>query len=946
MDDAVESLLSRERPLAQHCLSSLTEYFTSAENSNDWVLREFLHHLLHLSPLQVHTADHSVFYSLLVETHNTLMQMRQQQQQQPQQNRTQQLELPQFCFNVSGGSRQLYASYSTALLCILKALTDRRLHSRMQSVSELPRLVMLPLLRRNGLRRYLMNRIFLSVEDQLDPMQLYREAAIGLNTMERLTAMNEANRKAGNYETPVNEPNYYNGAGQGETAPLEYCTAPNPEQGVAGDVPAPLILLPLRRPILEYRPSFASKQQLHLLCAVFSILGSTLEEALAPLEAELRDAVGRFSFIFSLLDLTICESLDNQSSGSPAMRDIYGSPEFQPLLVKLDALASDCRSLIRGECQSIVLRLSFEKHTAFINQFYEELRDNYMELFPGQVFTDPKAARPRQWMPVRTETFTVPVLLARLSSESNLLRPLLRLKSFLKDRPQRNRYAAYELPAGSMLVNLELSIVCIRQRYASRFPKLFESFQWCSLVGGQTLYLVALPELLECVKLLILLESFPTRSSLQLRDYHSNIFMKAFCGARVESPLYSVALYCMASALAFMLGGRRAQSQVAEPADSHFTLYRFLPKMLQLCSTSANLSESLGTPAEQCALLGFLCLGRRNQLLKASVLDMILDRGIDALPEDPVLSRELNALRNKRAGANVASTKDYTLPGRCKLPLFIGLYDAILNGRVLLDLNETRTVLFALGFSKLPSKIRLAPARPETALTEPEVEALFGIMFQREALPLLGVEDFIVKNETIMRGLLKNSLFHTASPTAKWLAQESQRCFASLEAALPRTLRETSPEHEQLCLAMMGAEHRIFGGGVMKTRLRQTLCPAADLEKLSVLYMNNSQTGPLQQQLPVDERFDVQFEECFFLCDNPDRWSTGTLPGSDLLTDTPAQSTVIDCAQLTELALQYNEDWPACSALTRGSPFENHYSKLVRQVHLRTAKANNEAAVT
>ena len=144
MDQALDDFTAREDPVTPAIIQRLETYLSEPEREEDWVVRELCMHILHTSPLSVSSAQHSVFYSLL---------------------RGFAINFPaprpsEFIFVIDGGAKIIEVSYLAALVSILRTLIDPRIHTRLQSVNDIPRSLMLLFLKREGMRQYLMKHIF------------------------------------------------------------------------------------------------------------------------------------------------------------------------------------------------------------------------------------------------------------------------------------------------------------------------------------------------------------------------------------------------------------------------------------------------------------------------------------------------------------------------------------------------------------------------------------------------------------------------------------------------------------------------------------------------------------------------------------------------------------------------------------------------------------------
>lgn len=924
MEQALDDFTARQDPFSSGIIERLNIYLSEDEMEDDWVLRELATHIMHCSPLSVSSAQHSVFYSLVRGFAVNFVAP----------NPT------EFMFIVDGGAKVIEVSYLAGLIVVLRTLIDPRIHTRLQSVNDLPRNIMLLFLKRNGMREYLMKNIFASVEDQLDVMQLYKEAVIGAATMESLAAMHQAAVSMGNCETPINEPQYYRGHNGRSIAFSGDRDDDNedslPDEDALNERP---LVLPLRRPINTYRVGIGSKTQLQLLCTIYTYLRPELANVMHELAQSSNTralALCNLEFLFGALYTSITETLDNQSSGSRALRELYGDEGLRPLMNRIDEIGAEIVRLMRGESQSLVLRLKHENHTEFVNHFYAEMENTFPEFVLGQrtPSASPTAnpdqgllSRPRRWIPVSCCSMPISLLIAKLTADGSLFTPMLRLKSFFNGR-HRSDFLAYELPAGTTRVSLELSLMCIKKRYMSAFPQLFTHAHYI-VVSRHVVYLIAEPETIECMKLLMLLEALPDRPAIHTFNFYTNVFVKALAVARPDTLLKDLSMFCIVHAMTVMLGGRRALGLLAVPGEPAYALYQLLPRLMK---SFPNMED----PAQRKAVLGFLCIKRRIQKLNATVLEMLVERETDPFPTDSDLQREIHRLGIKNqtlqdgivpdTTATGRRYKDCVLTGRCKVPLWFSIYECILSDRHTLQDEECYVLLCALGCEKIPKTFR----RPDRSGIDPD---------EPISLPLqLHSAKTLRKENTARRyNILQASpLFREAEDLIGdvQLNRDSDRQFSRTEHAFPRTFREIADGYQELAAGLLKLEQLAF---CYPERRRE-------IANLPVLSHHHLVRHEFDFQLSLDDQLSITFEECLFLCDNPSKWVQSALPDSDLLFASPME-TVVDCAQLLEFALLYNEDWVP-GRLSENTRFANgHYSELVRLVQKRTAMATTTTTV-
>lgn len=915
MEQALDDFTARQDPVTSGILERLGIYLSEEEREDDWVLRELATHIMHSSPLHISSAQHSVFYSLMrgfaanfVAPHPV-----------------------EFLFIIDNKNK-IELSYLAGLIVILRTLIDPRIHSRLQSVNDLPRNVMLLFLKRSGMQKYLMKNIFASVEDQLDVMQLYKEAVIGATTMENLASMHQAAISMGNCETPVNEPQYYRGQNGRSFAftgdEEEDSDAPMPDSGHE----RPLIL-PLREPIETYRVGIGSKKQLQLICTIYTYLRpelANLMHEMAQKENTRALALCNLEFLFGLLYTHITETLDNQSSCSYALRELYTDEGLRPLLSRVDEIGAEIVRLMRGESQSLVLRLRYEAHLDFVNQFYAEMESTFPEFVLCTEAPSPSPPphpaqgvinQSRRWIPVACCSMPISLLIAKLTAEGSLFTPLLRLKSFLSGR-HRSNFLAYELPVGTTRASLELSLLCIKRHYMAAFPQLFTRAHYV-VVSRHVVYLIAEPETVECMKLLMLLEALPDRSAIQTIDFYTNVFVKALAVARPGTMLKDLSLFCIVHAMAVMLGNRRTLGLLATPDDPAYSLYQLLPRLMTLFPNMEDV-------AQRKAVLGFLCIKRRSQKLNGTILEMLVERETDPFPADAELQADIRRLgaKNQTPQADGMPTasgqryKDCLITGRCKVPLWFSIYECILSDRHTLQDEECYVLLCALGCEKIPKTFR----KPDRS----------GLDLEPVSLPpqLHSAKTLRKENAARRQIISQNSpLFREVGDLISdtTLDRDSDRQFSRTEHAFPRTFHEVAHGYQELAANLLKMEQLAYCYPEHRREI-------TDLPVLSPYYLIRHE---FDFQLSLDDQLKITYEECLFLCDNPSKWVRSALPKSDLLFSSPME-TVVDCGQLLEFALLYNEDWVP-GKLSANTRFANgHYSELVRSVQKRIAEGKQQ----
>lgn len=913
MDEALDTFLERNTITTRLVADRLSVFLSDEEKSDyNWALRELCTHIVHANPLNISSAQHSIFYTLIREFAAPFESPRPSQ----------------YIIVINGGAKFIEISYLAGLAIVLKALSDPRIHTRLQSVNDLPRCLILPFLKRSGFRTYLMRKIFASVEDSLDVMQLYKEAVIGAATMESLLSMQKAAINAGNYETPINESHQYGSVQieelEDQRSMAEIVLEQYDDDGEGEELHPPIlvpnskplpplqkfVLLPLRRSNQHRRVGFGSIPQLHMLCTIYSYLRPAIDNVMLAMDmSHARErTLCSLEFLFSALHTHITESLDNQSSGSRALRELYSDCALDPLFSRVDEIGQEIIKLGRGHSNSLMLRMHYETHSSFASEFYAEMEKKFPE-FSYTAKSNPDQVLERRWLPVQCSAAPVSLLIARLTANGSLLTPMIQLKSFLH-RERRTEYLAYELPIATTRVSLELALITVRKRYAPMFPVLFTQ-RHMTLVSRQIVYLVARPEYVEMVKLLMLLESLADRNAMQSNNFYTSVFIKALVVARPNTLLHDVASYCVTHALAILLGGKRGHSQMAQPGDDNYALYRYLPQLLQLFP---NVEDT----KHRKAILGFLFPKRRSQKLSGSSMSMLLDRGVEAFPEEPHLQKELTSLCKKTFENGIWNYEDCVLKGRRKATAWVTIYDCVLSGRHTLTQEECYYLLVDLGIERQPKMFR-RPTRRIVDVNKSGAEPT-----QR----LYSAQSLRDENQERLRRIIQSKpLFEadTVNLSTERLATDSAKQFARTEFAFPRVFNTVPNCYRQLAESLMRAEQLAF-------------CYPGQYISIpghSVLNSQHVNEHQFDFQLLLDEQDEVFFEECLFLYDNPKEWTQAPAPDSDLLCSSP-MNTVIDCGQLLELALLYNEDWIP-GQLTKGSVYAGgHYTTLVRDVQRRT----------
>lgn len=920
MDEALEDFTSREsgNGNAIAIIDALHAYFYKSEITEDWVMRELCMHIMHTNPLYISSAKHSIFYSLVRTFASNFGTV----------------NPPQYNIVIDGGVRIIEMSYLAGITVILRTLVDYRIHTRLQSVQDIPRPIVLLFLKRSGLRNYLMKKIFASVEDELELDQLYRESVIGNSALLQMQNLQRTAASYGNCETPINEPKQYRKRGllarslaedeEEEEEPQDKMEvdgehASNPDQGVCE------ILLPLRKAVSGFRVGIGTPNQLRLICTIYTYLRPALDNLLhevAEKNVRVRQLCN-LEFLFSVLYTSITECMDNQSSGSNALRELYSSEELQPLMTRMDEISLEIVNLMNYESDSLTLRLHHERHEQFAETFYEELESTFPEfVLPGRVearakATDegeedvaPKRSVPRRWIPVDCVTMPISMLMARLTADGSILTPMLRLKSFLSGR-KRTHYLAYQLPKGTTRASLDLSLICIKERYVGMFPKLFESAHFV-LVSRHTVYLVAKPEKMECLKMLMLVEALPDRPSIITYDYYTNVFLKASAVARPGTLLKQISWHCLLVSIAFMIGGKPAVSQLAHPDEPIYRLYEFLPELTQML-------PNMGDEVQRKAMLGFLLLKRRNQRMTKVAFEILVERNPDPFPTQPELQAEIDRLARKnfvRSEDGRRSYKPCVLSGRCKVPLWISIYECIVTKNTTLSEHDSFALLCELGIEKCRNTFK-KPFRNEMdveGVVSPPLPLHTARTLYKDNIEMLEK----IKNDTVLFRETDEMI------SAERLEFESKKQFAFTEFAFPRVFREVSVQHRQLAETVLRLEQLAFCYPEQR----------GHTANVSVFANRHLKNYEYEYQLSLDDQKSITFEDCLFLCDNPSKWVQSTQENSDLLFASPME-TVVDCSQLLELVLLYNEDWIR-GDVSAGTRFaKGRYSEMIRLIQAR-----------
>lgn len=904
MDTAVRIFLERKDVLSARLLSTIGEYLEPDEQVDDWVLYALCHDLLSLNPLQISASKQPSFWRILESVYFTLS-------TDWGADRTTEHGATRYVVKLNDSERILTMNWRQALCVLLRTLVDPRLASQIRSVNEIPHQLCVALLKRKGLRRFVINRLWLNVEDTLDVSKLFRANHINQKTLQDLLDMQLPMLDAGYYETPAREPS---------SAGCIANHSPFDEQQMRRP-PLPTRqhttqqLLEKRIDLSVQNNRFCSSWQLKLLCIAYRMLRIKLDHQLTE-AGSLPTQLLNVEFLFAMLDTTLQQSMDEESSRLSGLRSFYNRPELHDFQRTIDDTVADLAAFIhnQGAPPSQELLICRDETTQLAEELSVSFSQNYPLLAPDNT---PAAALstapiPTQWARVECTELPLQLFFAVLESNACLFSQTLKVKLFLHGK-ERSAYLAYRMGTNCTLTQLSETLAMIQQRYCDEFPLLLSNI--CTVKVLSHVYMICQPKVQHNLHLLLILESIPRLGRVATGgDFVLNIFLRAVFASRPNSKQHRFAVYCLVSALALLLGGRSLRQLLApSTSDAAYWIYSRLPDLVGYLVNSGTeicrrtVTSILALQARQVQLTDIAAT-----LLKQYEMDFTTDL---ELPDD-LVARYNMAVSHK--------------PGEFSRSCESDLNDVTNQP----DVTRTRQGKFMR--VSVSHKDRF-PQRFYTALLQnadllpgeitTQILENVAVAFKCHSNCTRELDQSSVELRAATRGTSQDTLAHLMTENSSILQQA--RCSGLLEVDLPielvsrRQMGARGGLHSRLATSLPSSE-------VLATFLQLELSSRGGTEGLNRLYTLDGvvQDERVLEKLPLDLHQQLNFEDSFTIAYSGNRQTSAPLP--DSLLDTPIHN-VLDVDTLRELALQYNSDWQP-GTLLDGTVYAGCYSNYLREV--------------
>lgn len=593
MDSAVRIFLERRDVLSQRLIAAITKHLDPVERNDDWVAYSLCHDLLSLSPLEINTAQHACFWRIMESIYSQLhlefgIDMSHDQ--------------GRFFIQLNENERTISVSYRQALWLLLRTLVDPRLSEQLRSVHEMPRRLSIIFLKYKGLRRFIVTQLWRNVEDSFNVQDLVHSRQISQKTMDELMAMQTDIFDSGYYETPEHE------------------TFERPEPS---DCPASQ-----RRPALPSRlagplsslteAQFCTPSQLHLLCTIYRYLRVKLDHLLN--QNTVPADFFRSEFLFSMLHTTLQQTFDNRSAYLPAVSRFYNCEQFEEFGRSIDEVANDVAILLRGQVSPAPELAACRESTAQLaEQLHAVLCSSYPLLAGSPQTTSLRFAF------VSCVEIPLVLLISLMEAQYCIFDDMLKLKQHLCTR-DRNVLSAYLLDPRCGLLQVEQTLALFRGRVSAEPVYQLENVFVLRTLSRTVL--VAEPEMLARLRLLLLLEALPDLGPVCSGDFTLNVFLRVMSSTQIGGKLHITAVHCLASGLAYLIGGRPLRQLIGDVTQTEvYRLYCALPEVLQVIG-------DVGQTEARSALAAFLGL-KACRLSVSSEAVRTVEQNRDAFIQDP-----------------------------------------------------------------------------------------------------------------------------------------------------------------------------------------------------------------------------------------------------------------------------------------------------------------------
>lgn len=902
MDTAVRIFLERKDVLSARLLSTIGEYLEPDEQTDDWVLYALCHDLLTLNPLQISASKQPSFWRILESVYFALS-------TDWGADRTTEHGAARYVVKLNDSERILTMNWRQALCVLLRTLVDPRLAAQLRSVNEIPHQLCVALLKRKGLRRFVINRLWLNVEDTLDVSKLFRANYINQKTLQDLLDMQLPMLDAGYYETPAREPS---SAGHVDNhSPFDEQQMRRPPLPTRRHITQQLLEKRIGLSVQNNR--FCSTWQLKLLCIAYRMLRIKLDHQLTE-AASLPSQLLNVEFLFAMLDTTLQQSMDEESSRMSGLCRFYNHPELNDFQRTIDDTVAELAAFIRnqGTPPSQELLICRDETT----QLAEELSVSFAQNWPLLVSEKAPVAKssttsiPTQWTRVKCVEMPLQLFFAVLESNACLFSQTLKVKLFLHGK-ERTAYLAYRMDTSCTLTHLSETLAMLQQRYSTEYPLLLSDI--CTVKVLSHVYMICRPKVQHNLHLLLILESIHRLGAVSSRgDFVLNIFLRAVFTARPNSKQHRFAVYCLVSALALLLGGRSLRQLLAPiTSDAAYWVYARLPELMAYLVNS-------GTEVCRRSVASILALQTRQIQLNNLAATLLKQYEMD-FTTDLELPDDLAARYNTAVSHNTeVCSRSCEFNGDMNQP----------------DMTRTEQGKF----------IRMSVSHKDQV-----PQRFYTALLQNSSLLPAEVTTQLLEN---LSGVSKNCSNYTRElnrsamePQAatKGKAQNTLACLMSANSSILQEAQHSGVLEVDLPIELVSRRQMGTRGGlqsrlvtslpsseVLAAFLQIELTSRGGAEGLSQLYTLDGvvQDERVLEQLPLDVHQQLDFEDSFTIAYSGTRQAAAPLP--DSLLDTPIHN-VLDVDTLRELALQYNSDWQP-GTLLDGTVYSGCYSNYLREV--------------
>lgn len=892
MDEAVQHLLSRDDPFVVRLLDAITLHFTEDEKYEDFVLEEFCFQLLSVeNPLVISPTHHPNFWKILKKVSAKLPYEKQH---------------TDFSIIFGNAEHVLHYTYYYGLLALLTTLMHKDLHRMLRNASGIPQVILVAGLQREGLRRFMINKVLINIEDSVNVHKLYRSGYINSSVLQDLLEQRYRATGESCYETP-----------------------PPDRPDWRPEVPACMTEANLQPPVFPERSPptsvwlnpIASTRQRTMLSALYSLLWGNfasmilefsealkLEEQPHAPKCRCQSRVFNIDFLMSLLHTIVTQNLDTRALNRPVYRMLFNAPLFAPILSRMETLASNvCSWMVDGNAGSL-LEMHIQHHEVYCQTLKYQLKMTFPKLCkqfeqenaPLEILTvaDPAVLRPPQlsWVVTEVREWPVQFLLDHLDINLSFLHWSSKLRSFLAKKVRTN-FLAYLMERTVSLPLLDHSLLVLQENYGEIFPEVFKGYT--TIYSAGKVFLVTEPHTMNKLRLLLLLESATTPQQPIRTELYGNIFMKYFAAVHASWEEQKFAIFCTVSYLAYMLGGKRLKNMVHLPShDAAYHIYELLPKLLHIF-------PDIGSLDTQNVIIAFLGL-RHDREIDVQAITYFMELTDTRASDLKKLRSDLGwAVNHKKM-----NVKAKLLVRNKNAPSGLEIYRIVLDNDYIADDNDKVTILRSLHLTQTAMK----------AKTYAHTGMPYTIAKSNEHWEVDSETYIHQYNTEIFKKMKRRDCYGLITRDAEELKRMSERHFAvHYEGAVKGQLPWTS-QLERMNAAILGIEWKAMGYKAIYTR-----------NSVGQLYNNQHRPNevfvPTLKQ-PISRGPVCFFEDSFMVYVNEAQWPQQKFYKKGLVNAVGDRS-VIDSDTFVTMLLQYNTDW-APGTTTENTVYELEQTDYVR----------------